>query len=279
MESAPPREPVRSERSGRLGIITLDRPRRCNALDVAMAQSLRAAALAFARDEGVGAIVIRGSGGAFCSGVDLGYVRKGGDPQDLAYLRPAHTDTGPGAQRAAVFKQILEYLASTISEIRRAPKPVIAGVDGVAAAGGLGLALCCDLVVASERSRFEWAYQKTALSGAEGITFFLPRLVGLRRALDLALLAPRLDALRAQRMGLVSEVWPDDRFESELLGLGLRLADGPTAAYARTKALLESAVAGDWLEQHLGDEIAKLVESAESAEFADGLERFFDRTE
>jgi 2-(1,2-epoxy-1,2-dihydrophenyl)acetyl-CoA isomerase len=278
MESPPPSEPVRSERIGRLGIITLDRPRRCNALDVAMSQSLRAAALALARDEGVGAIVIRGSGGAFCSGVDLGYVRKGGEERDLAYLRPAQGDAGSGARHAAVFKQTLEYLASTISEIRRAPKPVIAGVDGVAAAGGLGLALCCDLVVASQRSHFEWAYQKTALSGAEGITFFLPRLVGLRRALDLALLAPRLDAQRALRMGLVSEVWPDDSFEDELLALGLRLADGPTAAYARTKALLESAVGGDWLEQHLGDEIAKLVESAGSAEFADGLERFFDHT-
>jgi 2-(1,2-epoxy-1,2-dihydrophenyl)acetyl-CoA isomerase len=176
-----------------------------------------------------------------------------------------------------VFKQTLEYLASTISEIRRAPKPVIAGVDGVAAAGGLGLALCCDLVVASERSHFEWAYQKTALSGAEGITFFLPRLIGLRRALDLALLAPRLDARRALRLGLVSEVWPDDRFEEELLALGRRLAEGPTAAYARTKALLESAVGGEWLEQHLCDEIAKLGESAASEEFADGLERFFER--
>jgi 2-(1,2-epoxy-1,2-dihydrophenyl)acetyl-CoA isomerase len=267
---------VRSQRIGRLGIITLDRPRRCNAIDVAMAQSLRAAALALARDEGVGAIVIRGSGGSFCAGVDLGYVRQGGEQRDLAYLRPAG-EAGAAPCYAAVFKQTLEYLASTISEIRRAPKPVIAGVDGVAAAGGLGLALCCDLVVASQRSHFEWAYQRTALSGAEGITFFLPRLVGLRRALDLALLAPRLDAPRALRMGLVSEVWPDERFEDELLALGRRLAEGPTAAYARTKALLESAVGGDWLEQHLGDEIAKLVESADSAEFADGLERFFER--
>ncbi|HVQ24607.1 MAG TPA: enoyl-CoA hydratase/isomerase family protein, partial [Planctomycetota bacterium] len=109
----PPREPVRSERCGRLGIITLDRPHRCNALDVGMAQSLRAAALALARDEGIGAIVIRGSGGAFCAGVDLGYVRQGGEEQDLAYLRPAHGDAGPASRHAAVFKQTLEYLAST----------------------------------------------------------------------------------------------------------------------------------------------------------------------
>lgn len=267
---------VRCERRGRLGLITLERRERHNALDVAMARDLRQAGLELARDETVGAVVIRGSGGVFCSGVDLKYVRAGGEGEDLAYLR-----AGGGGERGGfgrVFKQTLEYVASTISEIRRAPKPFVAGVDGVAAAGGLGLALCCDLVVASQRSRFEWAYQKTGLSGAEGITFFLPRLVGLRRALDLALLSPRLDAERALRMGLVSEVLPDEGFDDALLELAGRLAEGPTAAYARTKALLEAAVGGEWLEQHLSDEIARLVESADSEDFAAGLTRFFART-
>ncbi len=273
--------PVRCERSGRLGIITLDRRERYNALDVTMARDLRRAGLELARDEGVGAVVIRGRDGVFCSGVDLRYVRAGGERGDLAYLR-AGAEPARGGERAvgfgSVFKETLEYLASTISEIRRAPKPFLAGVDGVAAAGGLGLALCCDLVIASRRSRFEWAYDKTALCGAEGITFFLPRLIGLRRALDLALLSPRLDAEAAFRMGLVSQVLPDEGFDEALLALGHRLADGPTAAYARTKALLEAAVGGEWLEQHLSEEIARLVESADSEAFADGLARFFART-
>lgn len=276
MESEAGAGAVRCERRGRLGIITLDRRERYNALDVAMARDLRQAGLELARDEGVGAVVIRGSGGVFCSGVDLKYVRAGGEGSDLAYLRAGGGETGPGFGR--VFKQTLEYVASTISEIRRAPKPFIAGVDGVAAAGGLGLALCCDLVIASQRSRFEWAYHKTGLSGAEGITFFLPRLVGLRRALDMALLSPRLDAEKALRMGLVSEVLPDEGFDEALLQLASQLAEGPTAAYARTKALLEAAVGGEWLEQHLSDEIARLVESADSDEFAEGLTRFFART-
>jgi 2-(1,2-epoxy-1,2-dihydrophenyl)acetyl-CoA isomerase len=272
---------VRCERRGRLGVITLDRAQRHNALDVEMARDLRHAGLELARDEGIGAVVLRGSGGIFCSGVDLKYVQAGGKEADLAYLQPS----GPASETASAgprfgpaFKQTLEYLASTISEIRRAPKPFVAGVDGVAAAGGLGLALCCDLVIASERSHFEWAYQKTALSGAEGITFFLPRLVGLRRALDLALLAPRLDAEKALRMGLVSDVLPDVGYDQALLELGERLANGPTAAYARSKALLESAVGGEWLEEHLSKEIEYLVDSAESEDFADGLSRFFART-
>jgi 2-(1,2-epoxy-1,2-dihydrophenyl)acetyl-CoA isomerase len=271
---------VHRERQGRLGIITLDRPARHNALDVAMARELRHAGLELARDETIGAVVIRGTDGVFCSGVDLKYVRVGGDEGDLAYLKAGAPDESQSQSRrfGRTFKQTLEYLASTISEIRHAPKPFVAGIDGVAAAGGLGLALSCDLVVASQRSHFEWAYEKTALSGAEGITFFLPRLIGLRRALDLALLAPRLDAERAFRMGLVSEVWPDAGFDDALLALGQRLAEGPTAAYARTKALLDSAMGGDCLEQHLSNEIGHLVESAESEDFADGLARFFERT-
>jgi 2-(1,2-epoxy-1,2-dihydrophenyl)acetyl-CoA isomerase len=272
---------VRCERSGRLGVITLDRRERYNALDVAMARDLRRAGLELARDETVGAVVLRGAGGVFCSGVDLRYVRAGGERGELAYLRAGadvERDADPTGGKGRVFKEMLEYLASTISEIRRAPKPFLAGVDGMAAAGGLGLALCCDLVIASQRSRFEWAYGKTALCGAEGITFFLPRLIGLRRALDLALLSPRLDAEAAYRMGLVSQVLPDDGFDEALLALGHRLAEGPTAAYARTKALLEASVGGEWLESHLSEEIARLVESAESEEFSDGLARFFART-
>jgi 2-(1,2-epoxy-1,2-dihydrophenyl)acetyl-CoA isomerase len=92
---------------------------------------------------------------------------------------------------------------STIAEIKRAPKPFVAAVDGVAAAGGFGIAMCCDLVLASERSTFEWAYGKTAFTGAESSTFFLPKLVGLRRALDLMFLSPRLDARAVRDLGWI----------------------------------------------------------------------------
>src|SRR5204862_7681279 len=100
----------------------------------------------------------------------------------------------------------LESIPPPLSDIRRAPKPFIAAVDGIAAAGGFGLAMSCDLVVASERATFEWAYAKTGLTGAESSTFFLPRLVGLRRAMELLLLNPRLTAERAFEYGLVTAV-------------------------------------------------------------------------
>ena len=149
------------------------------------------------RREDVRCVVIRGDGGVFCSGADLKYIRDKGNERDFGYLHPE--GAGPEASFGEGFKQILEYLHSTISEIKRAPKPFIAAVDGIAAAGGFGIAMACDLVFASERASFEWAYHKTGLTGAESSTFFLPRLIGLRKAMELVLLNPRLDAARARR--------------------------------------------------------------------------------
>jgi 2-(1,2-epoxy-1,2-dihydrophenyl)acetyl-CoA isomerase len=254
----------------------MDRPERFNALDVRMAQDLRAAGLKLARDEGVRAVVLRGTGGkAFCSGADLKYIRGGGATDDLAYLAPGARPAPAGF--GAVFKQILEYLHSTISEIRRSPKPWVAAVDGVAAAGGLGLAMACDLVVCSERSSFEWAYAKTALCGAESSTFFLPRLVGFRRAMGMALLNPRLDARAAKEWGLVNEVHPDGRFVDEVAALARRLADLPTRSIAMTKALMNQAAGVDRLDWHLDQELESLARSADSADFAEGIDAFFGK--
>jgi 2-(1,2-epoxy-1,2-dihydrophenyl)acetyl-CoA isomerase len=150
-----------------------------------------------------------------------------------------------------VFKQILEYLHGTIFEIRSAPKPFIAAVNGACAAGGFGLAMACDLVFASERATFEWAYAKTGLSGAESSTFFLPKLVGLRFALDMLLLNPRLDARAAHQARLVSGVLPTEGFEAEVLAIARRLAAGPTRAFGVAKALMNEAAGVDRLGYHL----------------------------
>jgi 2-(1,2-epoxy-1,2-dihydrophenyl)acetyl-CoA isomerase len=267
---------IRIEKDGAVGFLLLDRPERFNALDVRMAQDLRAAGLKLARDGAVRAVVLRGTGGkAFCSGADLKYIKAGGDDGDLAYLAPG--DRPRTAGFGAVFKQILEYLHSTISEIRRSPKPWVAAVDGVAAAGGLGLAMACDLVVCSERSAFEWAYAKTALCGAESSTFFLPRLVGFRRAMGMALLNPRLDPARALEWGLVNEVYPVASFDAEVLAVARRLAELPTGSIAMTKALMNSSAGVDRLDWHLDQELESLVRSADSADFAEGIEAFFGK--
>ena len=260
-----------------VGTITIDRPQRFNSLDVRTAQDLRRAALAMARDDQVRVVVLRGVNGVFCSGADLKYIRAGGEADDLGYLQPEarHVPGGYGE----IFKQILEYIHSTISEIRRAGKPFIAAVDGVAAAGGFGLAMSCDLVFASDRSWFEWAYSKTGLTGAESSTFILPRLIGLRRCFELVLLNPRVEALRAREMGLVTNVFPANDFDREVDAIARKLAAGPSRAFAVAKGLLNHAAGIDRLDFHLDQEVDHLSRIADGDEFKEGLDAFFAKRE
>jgi 2-(1,2-epoxy-1,2-dihydrophenyl)acetyl-CoA isomerase len=263
---------IRMERDGAVGIITIARRERMNSLDVETAQDFRKAGLAMARDREVRAVILRGEGGIFCSGADLKYIRGGGDGEDLGYLAPA----GRGAEGyGAVFKQILEYIHSTISEIRRAPKAFIAAVDGAAAAGGLGVAMACDLVLASERATFEWAYFKTGLTGAESTTFFLPRLCGWRKAMELVLIGPRLGPHEALELGLINAVVAD--VDAEALSMARRIADGPTEALGVAKGLLNAAGGMERIDAHLDQELRALARIADGDNFREGLDAFFGK--
>lgn len=266
---------IRTQIDRGVGTLVIDRPQRFNSLDVSTARDLRKAGLQLARDPAARVVVLRGAPGIFCSGADLKYIRAGGDPAELGYLTPGAraVPLGPGE----IFKQILEYLHATISEIRRAPKPFLAAVDGACAAGGLGLAMACDLVFASERATFEWAYGKTGLSGAESSTFFIPRLAGLRFAAEMLLLNPRLDAAAARGAGLVNGVFAVAGFDAEVDAVARRIAAGPTSAYAAAKQLFNEAMGVDRLDHHLDRELEALVRSADSPEFAEGIEAFFGR--
>lgn len=266
---------IRIEREGAVGTLVMERRERFNAMDCEMARDFRKAGLQLARDAEIRAVVLRGYPGVFSSGADLKYIRGGGDAQGLGYLSPQARSVPQGY--GEVFKQILEYLHSTISEIRRSAKPWIAAVDGVAAAGGFGIAMCCDLVVASSRSSFEWAYGKTALTGAESSTFMITRLVGFRRAMELALLNPRLDAQAALEAGLVNRVFPTESFDAEVRAIAQKVAEGPTGSFAVTKLLLNQAAGIDRLDFHLDQELENLARSADSADFREGLEAFFGK--
>jgi 2-(1,2-epoxy-1,2-dihydrophenyl)acetyl-CoA isomerase len=271
---------IRVERADGVGVITIDRPARFNSLDVRTAQDLRRAGLQCARDTDVRVVVLRGLPGMFCSGADLKFIRDGGDARDLEYLTPVAVVPNPAPsdrRYGAVFKQILEYIHSTISEIRRAPKPFLAAVDGIAAAGGFGLAMSCDLVFASPRAQFEWAYSKTGLTGAESATFLLPRLVGLRRAMELMLLNPRLTAHQAFDYGLVTAVIESEPFDDGVLEVARRLADGPRSAFGVAKELLNQAAGMDRLDHHLDRELDELSRIADGMEFAEGIDAFFGK--
>jgi 2-(1,2-epoxy-1,2-dihydrophenyl)acetyl-CoA isomerase len=266
---------IRIERDGAVGIITIDRPDRFNAMDVDTAQDFRKAGLQLARDAAVRCVILRGTNGVFCSGADLKYIRAQGSERDFGYLQPE--GVGPAQGYGESFKQILEYIHSTISEIKRAPKPFLAAVDGIAAAGGFGIAMACDLVFASQRATFEWAYHKTGLTGAESSTFFLPRLVGLRKAMELVLLNPRLTAAEAKDAGLITAVFPTETFDTHVLTVARRLADGPTGAYAVAKSLINQAAGVDQLDYHLDEELQNLARIADGKDFAEGLAAFFGK--
>jgi len=271
---------ILADRYGAVGILTINRLERFNAMDVETAQDFRRTALQFARDTSIRAVVIKGVPGIFCSGADLKFIRAGGTAADLEYLTRAEYRRAPeGAptQFGDVFKQILEYIHSAISEIRRAPKPFIAAVDGVAAAGGLGIAMACDIVVASERATFEWAYSKTALTGAESTTFMLPRLIGLRRSFELLFLNPRLTAATAREYGLVTTVMPVDGFDANVLAMAERLTSGPPRAYAVAKELMNQASGMDRLDEHLDKELDALSRAANGPEVAEGIRAFFEK--
>jgi len=241
-----------------VGIITIARSERFNSLDPETARDLRKAGLLFARDAKIRAVVLRGSNGVFCSGADLKYVRAGEDH----------------GQR---FQDVLEYIHSTISEFRRAAKPFIAAVDGIAAAGGFGIAMSCDLVLASERAWFEWAYAKTGLTGAESSTFFLPRLLGLRRAMEMLFLNPRLDARKALEWGLITAVYPVESFDAEVMTIAKQVAALPTEAVGIAKELMNQAAGMDRLDMHLDREIEHLTRIANGDHFAEGLAAFFEK--
>ncbi|HEX9107763.1 MAG TPA: enoyl-CoA hydratase-related protein, partial [Longimicrobiales bacterium] len=172
---------------------------------------------------------------------------------------------------------ILEYLHSTILEFKRSPKPFIAAVEGITGAGGFGVAMACDLVFAAESAGFEWAYHKTGLTGAESSTFFLPRLIGLRRALGLMFLNPRLSAAEAREIGLINDVFADEVFEERVYQIAERLASGPTRAYGVAKALMHQAAGVDQLDYHLDEELRALARIADGPEFAEGLAAFFGK--
>ena len=265
---------IDTQRDGPVGVIAINRPERFNALDVATAQDFRRAGLLFARDSQVRAVVVRGLPGTFCSGADLKFIRDGGDPDDLKYLTNL---PGEACSPGPVFKQILEYIHSAISEIRRAPKPFIAAVDGIAAAGGFGVAMCCDLVFASRRASFEWAYGRTGLTGAESTTFLLPRLIGLRRAMELVLLNPRLSAEQAQVYGLITGVLDVEGFDARTMEIARSVANGPARALALSKELLNQAAGMDRLDAHLDRELDVLTRVADGPEFAEGLRAFFEK--
>lgn len=241
-------------RDGGVATLIIDRPGAHNSLTPALLDDLVDATTDLLTDDAVRCLVLTGAGPAFCAGADLGMLA--GDGSDEARVRALAT-----------------RLHVLVRDLVTAPKPVVTGVNGVAAGGGLGPALAGDLVLAAEDARFEFAYPRIGLSGDGGSTWLLPRLVGLRRATGLVLRDDPVGAGEAVELGLASEVVPSDGFEARLADVAADLADGPTRAYGETKALLARSVERG-LERHLADETRRIARLTGTADYARGLAAF-----
>jgi enoyl-CoA hydratase/carnithine racemase len=219
------------ERDGPVTVLTLNRPRARNALDRALVDALGPALAAAAEDPGARAVVLTGSGGSFCAGADL-----------KAALT-THTglgSEGPAAQLAAT----IDAYHAMIRSIIGAPKAVIAAVDGGAVGFGCDLALACDLRVLSTEAYLQEIFVKVGLMPDGGGTFWLPRLVGIGRALELMLLGERVGAEEARALGLANRVTPPERLRDEALALAHRIAKGPPLAHAELKKAVRAGLGG-----------------------------------
>jgi 2-(1,2-epoxy-1,2-dihydrophenyl)acetyl-CoA isomerase len=201
--------------------LTLDRAERKNAMDISMFAELGDACRALNRARSARVVVITGAGDAFCSGADISSVRTGEAQHVLTVIRDIH---------------------DSILALHQLTRPVIAKVNGVAAGAGLALALACDLIVASDRARFSAIFARRGLSLDCGSSWLLPRLVGLHRAKELALLADLYDAAQAERMGLVNRVVHHDELDAAVADWAERLASGPPIALSMSKRLLNAGL-------------------------------------
>ncbi len=244
--------------------ITLDRPERLNAIDRDMAVALAAVTGAAADEPSVRAVVVRGAGEHFMAG------------GDLAFFKAWLDDDDDRSRRRDRFEAFVREVHPTIVALRAMEKPVIAAVHGAVAGFGVSLMLACDLVVAAEDAVFTLAYSLIGTSPDGSSTHTLPRIVGLKRAFEIALLAERFDAAQAREWGLVNRVVPQAEFDSAVAELAARLAQGPTHAYANTKALL-NATYDRSLEEQLDAEAASFADCAVSEDFAEGIAAFLDK--
>ncbi len=250
---------VNYELDGRVGILTLNRSESLNAVNPDMVAGLLAASARAADDAEVRAVVVRGAGKSFMAGGDLRWFR-----EQLA-LPPAHAQSG--------FAELIAGVHAAIANFKRMDKPVIAAVHGAVAGFGLSLMLAADLALAADDAYFTLAYSNIALSPDGGATWSLPRHVGLKRAMEIALLGDRFDARQALELGLINRVVPKEVLDQEATALASRLAAGAAGALARTKALLNQSFENS-LEDQLLCEQRRFVECASEADFAEGVAAF-----
>lgn len=245
---------IRYERTGGVGRITFCRPDKHNALDLAQVQDLEHVTAAIAADPQVRAVLIDSEGAAFHVGGDLKYF-SGVD------------DT------AAALRTLTAYAHAAAERLSRGPAPVVMAVQGMAAGGGMSLAIMGDVVIAGESAAFTMAYTAAGLTPDLSSSWFLPKLVGLRRAQELILTNRKLSAHEAMEWGLVTEVVADEILAEHSMEVAEKLAAGPTRAFEGVKQLLRSSYSQP-LEAQLGDESQWISRMGGTEDGAGGIAAF-----
>ncbi len=248
-------ETITLDLAGGVATLTLNRPQVMNALSGQMRHEMRAALAVAAGAARV--VVITGAGRAFCSGQDLA------DAQALG-------DSVP-------FEQILnEEYVPLLTAIYDCPIPTIAAVNGAAAGAGANLALACDVVIAAESASFIQAFTRIGLIPDAGGTWWLPRQVGMARAMGAALFADKISARQAEAWGMIYECVADDAFAAHVAARARALAQGPTAAYAAVKQALRGAMENT-LSQQLALEARLQGQMGETQDFREGVAAFLQK--
>ncbi|ANH60031.1 enoyl-CoA hydratase-related protein [Dokdonia donghaensis] len=237
--------------------LTFNRPEVFNSFNREMAFLLQDELDACNKDTQVIAIILTGSGKAFCAGQDLKEIT---DPE-----------LNPG------FKKILEeHYNPIIEKIRAIEKPIIAAVNGVAAGAGANIALACDIVIAHEKVSFIQAFSKIGLVPDSAGTFFLPRLIGFGKASALMMLGDKISATEAEKMGMIYKVTTLDEFNNVVTTTATTLAQMPTKAIGLTKRLLNVSMTNN-LEEQLALEGKLQIEASESEDFKEGVDAFVNK--
>ena len=247
---------IHFEKIDGVGKITLNRPEKFNSFVREMALKLQETLDSCKKDDEIRSVMITASGKAFCAGQDL------------------IEATDPNGRNISTIIQ--EHYNPIILKVRNLNKPVIAAVNGVAAGAGASLALCCDIIVASENASFLQAFSKIGLIPDSGSTYFLPRLIGIQKAAALMMTAESISAHEAEKMGMIYKVYPQDDFEKESWNLVSKLSKMPTKALALTKKLLNSSVENS-LEEQLKLEDKYQSVAANTEDFDEGVKAFLEK--